>query len=120
MVHWLRPDFQKPRLAAKVNGATQIEADLGEAVSVEDVKWPADGLDQIRSVRDLLARAAAPIAVPALAAAFSSRNTPKRRERVKQVLETLVSIGAARRSDERLLSTKIGGEKILTNVQLYG
>jgi hypothetical protein len=98
-VHWLRPDFQRPRFAAKVKGETQIEADLGEAVIVEDVKWPSDGLDQIRSVRDLLARAAAPVAVPTLAAAFSGRNTPKRRERVKQVLETLVSTGAARRDE---------------------
>lgn len=98
-VHWLRPDFQRPRLAAKVKGETQIEADLGKAVIVEEAKWPADGLDQIRSVRDLLARAAAPITVPALAAAFAGRNTPKRRERVEQVLETLVSTGAARRDE---------------------
>ena len=99
MVHWLRPDFQRPRLAAKVKGETQIEADLGVAVITEEAKWPADGLDQIRSVRDLLARAAAPISVPALAAAFAGRNTPKRRQRVEQVLDTLVSTGAARRDD---------------------
>ncbi len=98
-VHWLRPDFQRPRLAAKVKGETQIEADLGEAVVVEEAKWPSDGLDQIRSVRDLLARAAAPISVPTLSAAFSGRNTPKRRQRVEQVLETLVSTGAARRDE---------------------
>ncbi|WP_374595149.1 class I SAM-dependent DNA methyltransferase [Sphingosinicella sp.] len=98
-VHWLRPDFQKPRLAAKVKGGTQIEADMGEVAVAQEMKWPADGLDQIRSVRDLLAKAAAPIAVPALAAAFSGRNTPKRRERVEQVLETLVATGAARRDD---------------------
>ncbi len=98
-VHWLRPEFQRPRLAAKVKGETQIEADLGEAAVTEDIKWPADGLDQIRSVRDVLARAAAPLAVPALAAAFAGRNTPKRRQRVEQVLETLVSTGAARRDE---------------------
>ncbi len=99
IVHWLRPEFQKPRLAAKVKGETQIEAELGETSVVEAMKWPADGLDQIRSVRDLLAKAASPIAVPALAAAFSGRNTPKRRKRVEQVLETLVSTGAARRDE---------------------
>lgn len=98
-MHWLRPDFQKPHLAAKVKGGTQIEAELGEASVVEAMKWPADGLDQIRLVRDLLAKAAAPISVPALAAAFSGRNTPKRRERVEQVLETLVATGAARRGE---------------------
>jgi hypothetical protein len=99
VVHWLRPEFQKPRLAAKVKGETQIEADLGEAAIAQETKWPADGLDQIRSVRDLLARAAAPISLPALAAAFGGRNTPKRQQRVEQVLETLVSTGAARRDE---------------------
>ena len=99
LVHWLRPDFQRPRLANKVKGETQIEADLGEAVLVEETKWPVDGLDQIRSVRDLLALAAAPISVSTLAAAFAGRNTPKRRQRVEQVLETLVATGTVRHDD---------------------
>lgn len=99
VVHWLRPDFQKPRLAAKVKGEVQVEADLGEVIVTQDVKWPSDGLDQIRSVRDLLARAESPIAAPVLAAAFGGRTTPKRRERVEQVLETLVATGAARRDE---------------------
>jgi len=97
VVQWLRPEFQKPRLAAKVKGEVQVEADLGEVVVTQDVTWPSDGLDQIRSVRDLLARADAPITVPALAAAYAGRASPKRRERVEQVLETLVATGAARR-----------------------
>lgn len=99
VVQWLRPDFQKPRLAAKVKGEVQVEADLGEMVVTQDVKWPSDGLDQIRSVRDLLARAESPITVPALAGAYAGRATPKRRERVEQVLETLVATGAARRDE---------------------
>lgn len=99
VVHWLRPDFQKPRLAAKVKGEVQVEADLGEIIVTQAVKWPSDGLDQIRSVRDLLARAESPIAAPVLAAAFGGRTTPKRRERVEQVLETLVATGAARRDE---------------------
>lgn len=99
VVQWLRPDFQKPRLAAKVKGEVQVEADLGEVVVTQDVKWPSDGLDQIRSVRDLLARAESPITVPALAGAYAGRATPKRRERVEQVLETLVATGAARRDE---------------------
>ena len=98
MVHWLRPDFQRPRLAARVRNE-QIEADLDVALVAADARWPADGLDQIRSVRDLLARAAAPISVPALAATFAGRNSPARRKRVEQVLETLVATGAARHDD---------------------
>jgi hypothetical protein len=49
--------------------------------------------------RDPLLKVASPIAVPALAAAFSGHNTPRRRERVEQVLETLLSTGAARRDE---------------------
>jgi len=99
VVHWLRPEFQRPRLYAKVKGEMQVEADLGEAAVVEDAKWPADGLDQIRSVRDLLARTGSPVSVPALSAAFGGRNTPKRRQRVEQVLDILVSTGAVRRDE---------------------
>jgi hypothetical protein len=99
VVRWLRPEFQKPRLAAKVQGETQVEADLGEVASVGEVKWPADGLDQIRSVRDLLAGAPSPISVSALSAAFGGRNTPKRRQRVEQVLDTLIATGAVRRDE---------------------
>jgi len=101
IVHWLRPDFQIPRLGHKVQGLQQTEADLGEALlTVEDVKWPTDGLDQIRALRDLLAKAEGPTPVPALSAAFKGRNTPKRRDRIEAVLETLVATGAARSVEE--------------------
>jgi hypothetical protein len=47
-------------------------------------------------VRDLLARAPAPAAPDAIAAAFDGRATAKRRDRVAEVLETLVATGLAR------------------------
>ena len=100
IVHWLRPDFQIPRLGHKVHGHQQHEADLGEPVAAAaEVKWPADGLDQIRSVRDMLAVANGPVRPDALSAAFSGRSTPKRRERIRAVLETLVATGSARAGD---------------------
>lgn len=100
IVHWLRPDFQIPRLGHKVQGLQQHEADLGDTVlAVEDVKWPTDGLDQIRALRDFLAKAEGPTPVLALSAAFKGRNTSKRRDRIKAVLETLVATGAARSVD---------------------
>nr|WP_201258403.1 class I SAM-dependent DNA methyltransferase [Sphingopyxis macrogoltabida] len=100
IVHWLRPDFQIPRLGHKVHGHQQHEADLGEPVAAAtEVKWPADGLDQIRSVRDMLAAANGPVRPDALSAAFSGRSTPKRRERIQAVLETLVATGSARAGD---------------------
>ena len=97
IVHWLRPDFQIPRLGHKVQGLEQHEADLGETVlAAEAAPWPADGLDQIRALRDLLVRAEGPTPVPTLSAAFKGRNTSKRRDRIEAVLETLVATGAAR------------------------
>jgi hypothetical protein len=59
-------------------------------------KWPSDGLEQIWLVRDLLAKAPAPTPPDALASVFDGRNTPKRRDRIEEVLETLVATGIAR------------------------
>lgn len=97
LVRWLRPDYQIQKLGRKVPGADQqIEADVSVVEISERPKWPADGLEQIRLVRDILAAAPAPAPPAAVAAAFDGRNTARRRERVGQVLETLVATGLAR------------------------
>ena len=59
-------------------------------------KWPNDGLEQIRIIRDLLARAHGPVLPDSISASLDGRNSPTRRERVKKVLDTLVATGAAR------------------------
>lgn len=101
LVRWLRPEFQKPRLAKKAVGDKQLEAELVEAGVVEERPWPSDGLAQIRIVRDVLAEAEAPLAADALSGFFKGRSTQKRKDRVSKVLETLVSTGAARESEGR-------------------
>jgi hypothetical protein len=102
-VRWLRPDYQIAKLGAKVakpHGEEQLEADVG-VISVETKpKWPSDGLAQIRIVRDVLAKSAAPAAPDEISLAFDGRNSPTRKDRVRQVLETLVATGAARTADE--------------------
>ncbi|MER9864489.1 DNA methyltransferase [Mesorhizobium sp. M0185] len=99
IIRWLRPDFQVPKLA----GRTQPMSD--EHVGTLDVvlpdsagrpRWPTDGLEQIRVVRDLLAKAPTPAPPAAIAAAFDGKSTTKRKDRVGQVLETLVATGIAR------------------------
>jgi hypothetical protein len=95
-VRWLRPEYQKPRLAHKVKGQSELDVELVEASLVEERAWPSDGLEQIRSLRDVLAEAEAPLPADALATLFKGRTTPKRRDRVREVLETLVATGAAR------------------------
>lgn len=96
-VHWLRPDFQIPKLGAKVTAPEQqIEADVSVLDVEEKPKWPSDGLDQIRIVRDVLEKATEPAGSDAISSVFAGRNTQKRKDRVSDVLETLAATGAAR------------------------
>ncbi|MAC10737.1 MAG: hypothetical protein CMN74_00595 [Sphingorhabdus sp.] len=100
LVRWLRPEYQRPRLAHKVKGQDALDIELVEAGVVEERAWPAKDLDQIRALRDLLHEAEAPLPADALATLFKGRTTPKRKARVADVLETLVATGAARHTDE--------------------
>lgn len=97
LVRWLRPDFQVPRLAARLPQAQQGELpDLEIVPAVARLRWPADGLDQIRIVREVLSRAPAPVIVDAVAVSFEGRASRERRARVAAVLDTLVATGSAR------------------------
>ncbi|MCX5513724.1 hypothetical protein C3941_13730 [Kaistia algarum] len=97
-MRWLRPDYQIPKLGAKIAKpqGEQVEADFAIVEAEGGLKWPADAFNQIRIVREVLAKAPAPAAPEAIAAAFPGRVTDKRKARVQQVLDTLVVTGAAR------------------------
>jgi hypothetical protein len=102
VVHWLRPDYQIPKLGVKApkpesEHVGMLDVDLPEVG--ERPKWPTDGLEQIRLVRDLLAKAPAPTPPDAISSVLDGRNTAKRRERVSEVLETLVATGLARKGE---------------------
>ena len=96
-VHWLRPDYQIPKLGHKVRKpeeAVQVEADLVvPEVTAGKPVWPKDELDRIRIVRDMLGRAPAPLAPQALSAAFRGPSSAQRKKRVEKVLQTLVAAG---------------------------
>lgn len=99
VVRWLRPDYQIPKLGAKApkpEGEHVGVLDIELPATAERPKWPSDGLEQIRLVRDLLAKAPAPAQPEAIASVFDGRNTAKRRDRIEEVLETLVATGLAR------------------------
>jgi hypothetical protein len=101
-VQWLRPDYQIPKLGSKA--PKQEDEYIGTFdIEFSDVaehpKWPTDGLEQIRLVRDLLAKAPAPTPADDISKVFSGRNTAKRRERIAEVLETLVATGLARKGE---------------------
>ncbi len=70
LVRWLRPDYQKPKLgvkAPKPEGEHVGVLDIELPATTERPKWPSDGLEQIRLVRDLLAKAPAPTPPDAIA-----------------------------------------------------
>jgi len=99
LVRWLRPDYQIPKLGAKAPKQTAEYVgsfDVDMPMIDQRPKWPSDGLEQIRLVRDLLAKAPAPLPPDGIASVFDGRNTAKRRDRVAEVLETLVATGLAR------------------------
>ena len=96
LIRWLRPEYQQAKLGLKLPKPETAEFDLDIAPGDTKPKWPGDGLEQIRLVRDLLARAASPLASSAIAQAFDGRNTAQRKDRVARVLETLAATGAAR------------------------
>ncbi|GAB4350134.1 MAG: class I SAM-dependent DNA methyltransferase [Oricola sp.] len=97
-VRWLRPDYQIARLGHKVSTAEeQIEADIGiVAAAAEKPKWPKEPFEQIRIVKDVLAKASAPATPDEVASAFGGRTSAKRRERVGEVLRLLAETGGAR------------------------
>ena len=100
LVRWLRPEYQKPRLAHRVKGQDDLDIGLVEAGIVEERAWPANEREQFATMRDVLAEAESPLAAEALAALFKGRTTPKRKARVARVLEIMEDMGGARRSEE--------------------
>jgi len=99
LVRWLRPDYQIPKLGHKVakpSDETQLAADVDAIVLPSKPKWPSDGFEQIRVVRDLLSKAEAPVGPDAIAAAFGGRVSDARKRRVTRVLNHLVETGLAR------------------------
>ena len=99
LVHWMRPSYQIPKLGAKAPKPEREHVgmlNLEVSSIAEHLRWPTDGLEQIRLVRDLLAKAPAPAVPDAIASSLEGRNTAKRRQRIEEVLETLVATGLAR------------------------
>jgi hypothetical protein len=87
-IRWLRPEFQAGIAAAPV----QREMEVAPAVAAARQSWPRELPDQFKAVRDALASEGAPAAAEQVA----SRFVRARRDRVAEVLATLVSLGQAR------------------------
>jgi hypothetical protein len=86
-IRWLRPDFQAGIAAAPV----QRELVVAAATQTARQSWPKELPDQFKAVRAALAVQDAPARAEQIAAQFGRA----RRDRVAEVLETLVSLGQA-------------------------
>jgi len=99
-VRWLRPEYQIPKLGHKVKAETK-DMDVAPVIIDDAPAWPKDGLDQIKVVREVLARSETPVLPDAVSATFKGRNSPKRKTRVVDVLETLVATGLVRKTEDK-------------------
>ncbi|MGR3486175.1 MAG: class I SAM-dependent DNA methyltransferase [Paracoccaceae bacterium] len=94
-VRWLRPAYQRPRLAAR-RGKGQAKLDIQAPTPTgAPLPWPADARGQLRAVADILAAAPGPVTADTVARAFKGRLTPKRRARVAEALGSLTDHGLA-------------------------
>lgn len=96
IVHWLRPGFQAPGEAPRVQEEMAVPAPLAAARAAPE-PWPADLLGQVSAIRARLSRLPAPADPAAIARSFS--RAP--RKRVADVLATLAAMGHARQHEGR-------------------
>lgn len=109
LIRWLRPEFQNPEGARAAAPREQMELEVPEetdgrgddqrlgtrrdAASTQKAPWPADLAGQAQAVRAALAALPAPATPETLARQFTRAN----KARVGDLLETLASLGQARR-----------------------
>lgn len=103
-VHWLRPEFQAPREAAKGRKAEQMEADLGLPIADgKKQRLPADLPSQVSFIRAALASASAPLTAGDLSRKFAQGRRVE--AKVEEVLRTLALLGQAERTTKGYLLT---------------
>jgi hypothetical protein len=105
IIRWLRPEFQcrdPRRQPVQTEMAADEEEETGTAKSeVRGPKkdgplaWPKPLAEQVEAVRRALAAEGGPVTAAGVAAQFQRAN----RERVAEILETLVALGKARQTE---------------------
>ena len=100
-IRWLRPDFQCPEgTSAQAELAVEVEertSNVQHPTSrVQRSPWPKALPDQVRVLREALARQVAPVSAETLARQF----TRARMDRVEELLQTLAEMGQAREVED--------------------
>ena len=107
LIRWLRPEFQNPDVDKPLR-AIQAELNITEeddtvvaTATIQRLPWPKELPDQVRQVADVLATAHEPMSLEAIAARFTGKGPWKRR--LPQIVETLETLGRARRVGNSLV-----------------
>jgi hypothetical protein len=91
---WLRPEYQ----AGITTAPAQRELVVASAMPAGRQSWPGELAEQFKAIRAALAAQRSPVGVEQIAANF----VRARRDRVAELLETLVSLGQARQAGHGL------------------
>ena len=103
LVRWLRPEFQNPNQGRSADTQTQAEVEptaIAPTAGGAKAEWPKTLPEQFQALRTALAAYPGPVSPAGLAQGFSRVSRP----RVAELLDTLVTLGHARRlADGRYL-----------------
>lgn len=94
-IRWLRPEYQKPSEGVAVAFGTDVET-LPDAKKKAKLIWPKTIPEQARAIRQALTSQIGAVTSKQLAKNFSRANV----DRVEELLQTLVSLGQARETEE--------------------
>ncbi|MGH9871551.1 MAG: class I SAM-dependent DNA methyltransferase [Pyrinomonadaceae bacterium] len=95
-IRWLRPEYQKPTEGVAAAFGTDVEGALPAAKKTAKLNWPKTIPEQARAVRQALTSQVGAVTPKQLAKNFSRAKV----ERVEELLQTLVSLGQARETEE--------------------
>ena len=95
-IRWLRPEYQKPSEGVATAFGTDVEAALPAAKKTAKLNWPKTIPEQARAIRQALTSQVGAVTPKQLAKNFSRAKV----ERVEELLQTLVSLGQARETEE--------------------
>lgn len=101
LVRWLRPEYQAPEAPAMAARELGLERPAAAPARVEPMTWPREMAAQAKAVRRALSALGAPADAVTVAKCF--KRAP--RARVSELLETMVTLGKARKVDGRHYET---------------
>ena len=91
-IRWLRPDYQKPKGAAKVQGGldlTEAEPEKKPAVKKKREPWPKTLAEQVRQVENILVAEGCTLTATQIAKHFLRAKAST----VQEILDTLTDLG---------------------------